>query len=169
MTDSLDESSKSTCGPAGSDATNLLVIAPPGCGKTELLARRAKHLIPTLAPNQRILALTFSNKARENLAARIRGVVGPNAFRRYIRMRNFHGHATELLRAHGATVGVDPTFIQPTTRALAEAVAARLAGLSVAAAADRGKALYAMLGLGRARHLRRFDCLCSEELWYVAA
>ncbi len=149
MTDSAAENGGSTRDPAGIDATNLLVIAPPGCGKTELLARRAKHLIPTLARNQRILALTFSNKARENLAARIRGVVGPNAFRRYVRMRNFHGHATELLRAHGATVGVDPTFIQPTKRALSEAVTARLAGLSVAAAAERDKALVATLGLAK--------------------
>lgn len=135
--------------PTNSQATNLLVIAPPGCGKTELLAHRAKHLIPLLAPNQRILALTFSNKARENLGARIRSVVGPNAFRRYIRMRNFHGLATELLRAHGSTIGVDPKFIQPTTRAIDEAVNARLVGLTLGAAAERRKSLEATLGLAK--------------------
>lgn len=64
-------------------------------------------------------------------------------------MRNFHGHATELLRAHGATIGVDPTLIQPTQRALTEAVTARFAGLSVAAAAERRKALDATLGLAK--------------------
>lgn len=47
---------------------NLLVIAPPGCGKTELLAHRAAHLIDQLEPNQKILALTYSNKAKANLS-----------------------------------------------------------------------------------------------------
>ena len=139
--------------PAHSDAANLLVIAPPGCGKTQLLARRAAYLIPQLRPNQRILALTFSNKARENLAERIRSVVGPQAFRRYIRMRNFHGHATELLRAHGATIGLDPNFTQPTARALDEPVRARFAGLSAAAAGERRKAMEAALGRAKQRPL----------------
>jgi DNA helicase-2/ATP-dependent DNA helicase PcrA len=139
--------------PARSDAANLLVIAPPGCGKTQLLARRAAYLIPQLRPNQRILALTFSNKARENLAERIRSVVGRQVFRRYIRMRNFHGHATELLRAHGATIGLDPNFTQPTIRALDQPVRARFAGLPVAAAADRRKAMEAALGQAKQRPL----------------
>lgn len=132
--------------PAQSPAANLLVIAPPGCGKTQLLARRAAYLIPQLEPNQRILALTFSNKARENLADRLRRVIGSHAFRRYIRMRNFHGHASELLRAHGKTIGLDPGFPQPTSRALDQVVKAQLAGLSIAAAAERRKAMESTLG-----------------------
>jgi len=139
--------------PAHSDAANLLVIAPPGCGKTQLLARRAAYLIPHLRPNQRILALTFSNKARENLADRIRSVVGPYAFRRYIRMRNFHGHATELLRAHGATLGLDPNFTQPTPRTLDEPARVRFAGLSAAAVGQRRKAMDAVLGWAKQQPL----------------
>ena len=41
-----------------STAANLLITAPPGCGKTDVLARRATTLIPHLQPGQRILALT---------------------------------------------------------------------------------------------------------------
>jgi len=139
--------------PAHSTAANLLVIAPPGCGKTQLLARRAAYLIPQLRPNQRILALTFSNKARDNLADRIRSVVGSQAFRRYIRIRNFHGHATELLRAHGATIGLDPGFTQPTDRALGEPVRARFAGLSAAVASQRRKAMDAAMGWAKQQPL----------------
>jgi ATP-dependent exoDNAse (exonuclease V) beta subunit len=51
--------------------SNLPLIAPPGCGKTELLAQRAAYLIPTLEPHQRILALTFSNRAKANLGERL--------------------------------------------------------------------------------------------------
>ena len=35
-----------------SPESNLLVIAPPGCGKTELLARRAEFLTTRLEPGQ---------------------------------------------------------------------------------------------------------------------
>lgn len=96
-----------------SDDQNLLVIAPPGCGKTELLARRAEVLIPRLRPNQRILALTFSNKAKANLKSRLVEVLGFDRTRRYVAVRNFHGHAAEIIRSHGPTIGIDPQFPQP--------------------------------------------------------
>jgi len=85
---------------------NLLVVAPPGCGKTELLAMRAAALVPRLLPNQRILALTFTNRARDNLGERLRRILGIQRFRRYVRVHNFHGHAAELVLAHGRTLGM---------------------------------------------------------------
>lgn len=101
---------------APSDA--LLVIAPPGTGKTELLARRAAVLIERLEPHQKILALTFSNKAKRNLGARLQRELGTIRFRRYMRVRNFHGHAAEILRSHGRTLGLDPAFAMPDARTL---------------------------------------------------
>ncbi|MFD4252536.1 UvrD-helicase domain-containing protein [Amycolatopsis thermoflava] len=92
---------------AASQQSNLLVVAPPGCGKTELLALRAQELIPGLRPNQRILALTFTNRAKTNLSNRLRDFLGRNQFRRYVAVRNFHGHAAEIVRAHGPTIGID--------------------------------------------------------------
>lgn len=107
---------------ATSTQANLLVIAPPGCGKTELLALRARVLIDRLSPNQKILALTFSNKAKENLSDRIRRVVGIHRFRRFVRVRNFHGHAAEIVRSHGRTIGVDPRFPMPGKNTLSRAI-----------------------------------------------
>lgn len=89
-----------------SEQTNLLVVAPPGCGKTELLALRAQELVPRLRPHQRILALTFTNRAKTNLSNRLREILGVERFRRYIVVRNFHGHAAEIIRAHGPTIGI---------------------------------------------------------------
>ncbi|MEY9863518.1 DNA helicase-2/ATP-dependent DNA helicase PcrA [Catenulispora sp. GAS73] len=100
----------------------LLVIAPPGTGKTELLARRAAVLIERLEPHQKILALTFSNKAKRNLGARLQRELGAIRFRRYIRVRNFHGHAAEILRSHGRTLGLDPAFAMPDARTLTRAL-----------------------------------------------
>ena len=113
---------------------NLLVIAPPGCGKTELLAMRAVALIPRLAPHQKILALTFTNRAKANLSDRLRQLLGPQRFRRYLTVRNFHGHATDLIKSHGRTLGLNPSALTfPTTQTLSKA----LKRLSADAAANR--------------------------------
>jgi DNA helicase-2/ATP-dependent DNA helicase PcrA len=109
---------------ATSEAAQVLVIAPPGCGKTELLAMRADALIPRLLPNQRILALTFSNRARDNLAERMRAHLGAYRYRRYVRVRNFHGHATEIITAHCRTIGLDPNLVPPTKQLLERALRA---------------------------------------------
>lgn len=95
---------------------NLLVVAPPGCGKTELLAQRASYLIPTLGKNQRILALTFSNKAKANLNERLSKVLGEERKRRYVTVRNFHGHAAEVVFAHGKTLHLNVDFEMPNKK-----------------------------------------------------
>lgn len=109
---------------ASSEAAQVLVIAPPGCGKTELLAMRAEALIPRLLPNQRILALTFSNRARDNLAERMRAHLGPQRYRRYVRVRNFHGHATEIITAHCRTIGIGADMVLPSKQLLERALRA---------------------------------------------
>ena len=108
---------------AESTSANLIVIAPPGCGKTELLALRAKQLIPRLAPNQRILALTFTKRARTNLSERLQRVLGRERFRRYVTVRNFHGHAAEIILAHGRTLQLPvDELVMPTTKTLRKAL-----------------------------------------------
>lgn len=93
---------------------DLLIRSPAGCGKTEALARRAAHLLTsrTVCAPQKILALTYSNRATRNLAKRIETHVGTN-WREYVTVTNFHGIAARLLRAHGGNVGVDPEFSYP--------------------------------------------------------
>ncbi len=109
---------------AASDQSNLLVVAPPGCGKTELLALRALELIPRLESNQRILALTFTNRAKANLDDRLKSLLGRERFRRYVSVRNFHGHAAEIVRAHGSTIGLPVAELtMPTTKTLKKALA----------------------------------------------
>jgi DNA helicase-2/ATP-dependent DNA helicase PcrA len=93
---------------------NVLVIAPAGCGKTEALAYRGRGVLArgeVRAP-RKILALTFSNKARANLAARIRGVVGAGWHQR-ISVTNFHGLAARLVRAHGTLLEIPRDVLLP--------------------------------------------------------
>lgn len=97
---------------ARSSAYHAMIIAPPGCGKTEVLAHRADYLIQFLRPNQRILALTFTNRAKANLQERMRHVLGYAKMGRYVTVRNFHGHATEVVIAHGLTIGLNLNTLQ---------------------------------------------------------
>lgn len=108
---------------ANSAASALLVVAPPGCGKTELLARRAEVLISGLKPYQRILALTFTNRAKANLRARLLQTLGPTRLRRYVQVHNFHGHAAEILLAHGRTIGLSVSdLVMPNSKTLKRAL-----------------------------------------------
>ena len=91
---------------ATSEKNHLLIVAPPGCGKTEVLAHRAAHQIGLLKPNQRVLALTFTKRARANLEERLRSVLGQTQARRQVVVRNFHGFATQVVLAHGRTIGL---------------------------------------------------------------
>lgn len=91
---------------AASMRDHLLIIAPPGCGKTEVLAHRAAHQIQFLEPNQRVLALTFTKRARSNLEERLHTVLGVQRARRQVIVRNLHGFATQVVLSHGRTIGL---------------------------------------------------------------
>lgn len=108
---------------ATSDEDHLLIIAPPGCGKTEVLAHRAAHQIDLLEENQRVLALTFTKRARSNLEERLRSVLGHGRARRKIVVRNLHGFATQVVLAHGRTIGLDLESLElPKTSTMRKAM-----------------------------------------------
>jgi DNA helicase-2/ATP-dependent DNA helicase PcrA len=99
--------------------SDTLIIAPPGCGKTELLARRAAVCIKNglLQQGRRILAMTFTNKARDNLASRLTEHVGPQ-FRRHVTVVNFHGLGLHLYNRHRYVLEDPVRELLPDDRAL---------------------------------------------------
>jgi len=87
----------------------LLVLAGPGSGKTRVLTCRVARLINS-SPDKRfrILALTFTNKAANEMRNRVASMVPDLEDRAEI--TTIHGFCAQLLRQHGSHLGLRPNF-----------------------------------------------------------
>jgi DNA helicase-2/ATP-dependent DNA helicase PcrA len=100
----------------GDDARPLLVIAGAGSGKTSTLAHRVALLIARGADPQRILLLTFSRRAAQEMerragqvAARVLGL-HRDAVPALPWAGTFHGVGARLLREYAAQIGLNENF-----------------------------------------------------------
>jgi DNA helicase-2/ATP-dependent DNA helicase PcrA len=84
----------------------LLVLAGAGSGKTRVITRRVAHLLASAVPADRILAITFTNKAAGEMRERIETLVPSSK----VWVGTFHGFCARLLRIHAKLVGIDPGF-----------------------------------------------------------
>lgn len=81
-----------------SDAQYLRIIAGAGSGKTRVLTYRIVHLIENIGvPADRILGITFTNKAANEMRERVAKLI-PNINSRYIRLSTFHAFCARFLR-----------------------------------------------------------------------
>lgn len=85
----------------------LLVLAGPGSGKTRVITHRVAHLIHERAvPPHRILAVTFTNKAADEMYRRLE-LLAPGA-RPFV--STFHKFCARILREYGEHVGLSRHF-----------------------------------------------------------
>jgi DNA helicase II / ATP-dependent DNA helicase PcrA len=84
----------------------LLVLAGPGSGKTRVVTHRIAHLIAEGVPAERIVALTFTNKAADEMRRRVTELVGLQP----VEMGTFHRFAARLLRRHARQVGLTSDY-----------------------------------------------------------
>lgn len=84
----------------------LLVLAGPGSGKTRVVTRRIARLIESGIHPRNLLAITFTNKAADEMQRRVEAVA-PGA---RVWVSTFHRFCARLLREHAAAVGLQPNF-----------------------------------------------------------
>lgn len=85
-----------------------LIIAGAGSGKTRVLTSRIAYMIEQGVAPWSILALTFTNKAANEMRARIEQMVGEKS--RYIRMGTFHSVFSRILRENADRIGFPQSF-----------------------------------------------------------
>ncbi len=86
----------------------LLIIAGAGTGKTRTLVSRVAHLIERGVRPERILVLTFTRRAAQEMLARAERLVGSAS--RAVHGGTFHATAHRLLRRFGAEAGLPSDF-----------------------------------------------------------
>ena len=88
----------------------VLVIAGAGSGKTRVLTHRLAHLIGHHGvPAERLMAITFTNKAAGEMAERVHGLVGArHAERTWV--TTFHKSGVRILRREAAHLGLRSGF-----------------------------------------------------------
>ncbi len=107
------------------DGCDLVVVAGAGSGKTRVLVERYVRLLEQHAP-ERLLAITFTDKAAREMRDRVRDVLEQRAAAAHgddravwedrraeieaARIGTIHSFCGMLLRAHPAETGLDPRF-----------------------------------------------------------
>ncbi|TQV72111.1 DNA helicase II [Aliikangiella marina] len=109
VTPILDGLNKAQREAVSSPDAALLVLAGAGSGKTRVLVHRIAWLISVeqLSPHC-IIAVTFTNKAAQEMRGRVENLLGHSASAMWI--GTFHGLAHRLLRAHARDANLPDTF-----------------------------------------------------------
>ena len=91
----------------------LLILAGAGSGKTKTLTHRIANLIFHGVKPQNILAVTFTNKAANEMRERLARLLGYDEPTRYFMpyMGTFHSIAVKILRIEAEEAGLDRNFV----------------------------------------------------------
>ena len=88
----------------------LLVLASAGSGKTRVIAHRIAYLIGVRGVDPRhVLAVTFTNKAAEEMARRVEALLAPAGLRAPL-VATFHSACVRILRQHVRHLGFPTHF-----------------------------------------------------------
>src|SRR3954470_24488011 len=82
----------------------LLILAGAGSGKTRVITYRIAHLLTENVNPWNILAITFTNKAAQELRRRVDDITG--GFGRGVWISTFHSFCAQFLRVEARTIGL---------------------------------------------------------------
>jgi DNA helicase II / ATP-dependent DNA helicase PcrA len=105
----------------GVTAGPLLILAGAGTGKTNALAHRAAHLVVSGVDPARVLMLTFTRRAAQEMIRRTQSIVtavleergkggGRSVQSRLLWSGTFHSVGNRILRLFAKHLGLDPNF-----------------------------------------------------------
>ena len=124
--------------------TPALVVAGPGAGKTRVLAERYAHLVHSGVRPEEILALTFSNKAAEEMRTRVARMLGQGTLKgildefgeetadQRVQAYTFHGFGLEMLKGYYNLLDLPEDFTLLTEADALLLVRSRLSELELA-------------------------------------
>ena len=88
----------------------VIIVAGPGTGKTRTLTHRVAHLVSDLGEDpESVLAVTFTNRAADEMAERLRGLLGQRAER--LTVSTFHAFCLAVLRRFASHAGLTQGFV----------------------------------------------------------
>lgn len=89
----------------------MLILAGPGSGKTRTITHRIAHLIATGVSAERILAVTFTNKAANEMRERVAALLqDATPVYQLPFIGTFHSFAVRVLQVHAQKLGYLPRF-----------------------------------------------------------
>ena len=92
-----------------SDAPSVMIVAGAGTGKTGTLAARVAYLLDSGVRPDRILLLTFTRRAAQEMLSRADRMAADGDASR-VWGGTFHAVGNRLLRQWGSVIGLDPSF-----------------------------------------------------------
>ncbi|HEU4735359.1 MAG TPA: UvrD-helicase domain-containing protein, partial [Kofleriaceae bacterium] len=89
----------------------LLVLAGAGSGKTRVITYRIANLLATGIPPTAICAVTFTNKAAEEMRERVAALVQDRTVARRLTIGTFHALGLQILRSERKALGLPRGFV----------------------------------------------------------
>lgn len=87
----------------------IMVLAGAGTGKTRVITYRIAHILDSGGLPEKIVAVTFTNKAAKEMKERMSALVGANTVK-LLRVGTFHRFCLDLLRKYHKSAGLSPGF-----------------------------------------------------------
>ena len=89
----------------------LLVLAGAGSGKTRVITTKIVYAIQALGLRPwQILAVTFTNKAANEMRSRVESMLGPAYDISSLEIKTFHSYGASLLHKYGSAIGLASGF-----------------------------------------------------------
>ncbi|WP_376789486.1 ATP-dependent helicase [Thermoflexus sp.] len=134
----------------------MLVLAGPGSGKTRVLTYRIAYLLTVRRVSPfHILAVTFTNKAAEEMRARLEALFGERAAE--LTLGTFHAICARFLRREASLLGLNPQFVIYDEEDQLEAVRQALRDLRLDEKRYRPGALRAAISRAKNEFIRPDD------------